>query len=120
MPGGRPTSYDPKYCQELIDFMAQGYSYEAFAGKIGVSSKTLYNWEKDHPEFLQAKSEAFDQSRLFWETAAIKGLWNDKDGPTLNNTAWVFNMKNRFGWRDKQEVEHQVQAINIDVEDDEL
>lgn len=84
--------------------MAQGYSFEAFAGKLGVSKVTLYSWAKENPEFLNAKDIAFERSRHFWEKKAIDHAVEYKDGPKLNNTAWVFNMKNRFGWRDK--IEH--------------
>lgn len=104
MAGGRPTKYKPEYCQKLIDIMSEGFSYEAAAAKIGVNKTTLYEWEKHFEEFSNAKEQAFEMNRVFWESAGIEGLWNEKDERQLNNTVWVFNMKNRFGWRDK--VEH--------------
>jgi hypothetical protein len=105
---GRPTSYDPKYCEMLIEHMATGMSFEAFAGLIEVSNKTLYSWAEANPDFLHAKEIAFEKSRLFWEKASVEHLINQYQGPTLNNTNWVFNMKNRFPkeWRDRQEIEH--------------
>lgn len=102
MSGGRPTKYDPLYCEALIEHMAKGLSYEAFAGSIKVAKQTLYDWEKAHPEFLDAKSIAIEQSRLFWEQAGVAGLINPYQGDTLNTSLWIFNMKNRFGWRDRQ------------------
>lgn len=103
MAGGRPTDYDEKYCEMLIEHMEQGLSFESFAGLIGCASSTLYNWEKDNPEFLEAKKIGFDRNRLFYERAGINMM---KDGQG-SATVWLFNMKNRFPkqWRDKQEVE---------------
>lgn len=108
---GRPTKYLPEYCEQLIQHMSEGYSFESFAGKIGVSKQTIYDWEKANKDFLDAKRRAFEVSRLFWEKQGIDGLFSesfeDKDAKTktsksINATVWLFNMKNRFGWRDKQ------------------
>jgi hypothetical protein len=109
--GGRPSDYDPIYCQMLIDHMSEGYSFESFAGKIGVCEKTLYNWEKEFSEFLHSKNIGKSKSRLVWEEKGITGLYNetikDGDGMTvtrsINATLWIFNMKNRFGWRNNDE-----------------
>jgi hypothetical protein len=102
---GRPTMYRPEYCQKLIDHMASGKSYETFGYKVGVNRSTVYKWEKKHPEFVDAKKAAFDASLDFWENAGIQGMFmGGKDNP-FNSTVWVFNMKNRFNWRDKVESE---------------
>ncbi|MCB0739208.1 MAG: hypothetical protein KDC92_16985 [Bacteroidetes bacterium] len=106
--GGRPTDYDPSYCERLIKHMESGLSYEAFAGELGVAKQTIYNWEKAHPEFLDAKRVGASKSQLFWEKAGVHGMFmGGKDNP-FNATVWVFNMKNRFGWRDRVEQTHSV------------
>ena len=118
MAGGRPTIYKPEFCELLIDHMVKGYSYESFAGLIGVSKQTIYDWEKANSEFLDAKKIGVEKSRLFWETQGIEGIYTtevftqDENGSTstkkaLNSSVWIFNMKNRFKdeWKDKQETE---------------
>lgn len=97
MPGGRPTKYNENRGQELIDAMETGLSFEASAAKMGVNVDTLKEWAKVHPEFSAAKREAFERNRLFWEQVSLNGL-NDRN---FNTTNWIFQMKNRFGWRDK-------------------
>lgn len=111
MAGGRPTDYEEKYCEMLIEHMEQGLSFESFAGFIGCASSTLYNWEKDNPEFLEAKKVGFDRNRLFYERAGVT-MMQDGQGSA---TVWLFNMKNRFPkqWRDKQEVESTNTNINL-------
>lgn len=105
---GRPTKYDPKYCQELIDFMGKGYSFECFGFHIGVAQSTVEDWVNAHEEFRGAKKQAFTASRMFWEKAAVDNLTHYKDGKQLNSTVWIFNMKNRFGWTDKKQVDVEV------------
>jgi len=115
---GRPTLYKPEYCKELLIHMQKGLSFEAFAGKIGVCRQTLYTWAEKHPEFIDAKKIATEMSRLFWEEAVIERL---HDAQGFNTTAWIFNMKNRFGWRDK--VEQEIKAtgtIKIETQDEHL
>lgn len=122
MPGGRPTKYDPKYCQELIEHMKEGYSYESFAGRLGVARSTLYEWEKHHPEFSDTKKTAIELSLYHWEKVGKEGMFmGGKDNP-FQASIWVFNMKNRFGWADRKEVDqvNREIVINIDSDDEEL
>jgi hypothetical protein len=104
MPAGRPTKYREEYCQRLKDLMAQGYSFEAFAGEIGVSYRVIYTWADKHPEFMRAKKEGEAISRRFWERLGIAGAAGKLPG--FNPATWIFNMKNRHKWRDR--VEHSV------------
>lgn len=98
---GRPTLYEPEYCQQLIDYMATGMSFESFAATLGVCRETLYDWKKRHPEFLHAHKVGIDRNLQFWESLGI----NMATGATKGNTvAWIFNIKNRHGWTDKNEV----------------
>jgi transposase-like protein len=97
--GGRPSKYLKKYCEELVEHMAQGLSVEAFAGRIGITKKTLYNWMDQHPEFLHAKLIGDQKSALWWEQAGRKGLFSGK----FSASTWIFNMKNRHGWLDRFE-----------------
>lgn len=110
---GRPTIYDPAYCEQLIEHMAEGLSFESFAGAIGVSKQTLYDWLEANPAFLDAKKEGFEQSRLTWEKI---GNNLAKTG-TGNAVAFIFNMKNRFreDWNDKQQIEHSGPAVKINI-----
>jgi hypothetical protein len=115
---GRPTSYKPEYCQLVIEHMSKGLSFESFAGVVGTCKQTIYNWTVKYPEFLDARNEADAKCRLFWEKSGIQGMFlgqHDK----FNATVWVFNMKNRFHWRDMQEIKQEVtgnQTINISQE----
>jgi transposase len=81
--------------------MSEGLSFQSFAGKIGVSFKTLYNWLDQHEEWIEAKDRGHAKALLFFEQEMIRGLWNPERGDKFNTTAWIFAMKNKFGWSDK-------------------
>lgn len=83
--------------------MAQGLSFEACCGELGVSKDTGYEWAKRYPEFAEAKALGESKGQRFWERKAIDNLElgaNDK----FNSTVFIFTMKNRFGWRDRKEI----------------
>lgn len=82
--------------------MGEGLSYEAFAGHLKVSRQTIYTWEKQYPDFSEAKSVAVEVGRLWWEKISIQYLINEYQEGTINATIWIFTMKNRFGWRDRR------------------
>ncbi len=100
-PGGRPSKYDPSFCEEAILYVGGGKSKEAFAGHLGVSKQTLYNWMKENKEFLDSIKVAEAMSQDFWEELGIIGTI---EGKNFNATTWIFNMKNRFAWKDKMEL----------------
>ena len=123
--GDGHSKYKPEFCEQLIEHMSKGYSYESFASKAKVYRTTLYDWENSHPEWCEAKEEAFLQCLLWWESQGIEGLWseteyNEKGKPTksksINSTLWIFNMKNRFKWRDKQPDEIDTQINNSNTQ----
>jgi transposase len=109
---GRPSDYKPEYCNQLINFMAEGYSFEAFAGYIGKHKDVLYNWAKKNPDFNDAKKIAFARCQYFWERKGMEGMQKGRD---FNATVWIFNMKNRFFWRDRTEVSTENEAFKIDI-----
>lgn len=117
-PVGRPTKYKPEYCQKLIKHMSKGLSFECFGATIGVARDAVYEWPKKHPEFAEAKAAALDASLLWWEEQGQKGMWVDKEGPVLNNTIWVFSMKNRHGWRDNRDMNVQQDVTINPIKED--
>lgn len=118
---GRPTLYQPKFCEMLIKHMSSGLSFESFAAVIDVDSDTLYKWSQEDGEqfkagFFEAKRIAFSKNLLWWEKEGIDGLWNTKKG-SFNSSNFIFQMKNRHKWRDKQpdeEVRTVVQPLIIE------
>ena len=106
MAGGRPTKYTDDLGEKLIQWMAQGYSLTAAAGKIGVSRQTVYAWAEEKPEFSNALNIARSQSASWWEDK-ITGIADGEVDPKAS-TAVIFALKNRVAdeWRDKQEHDH--------------
>jgi hypothetical protein len=101
---GRPTIYDPKFCQMLIDHMAQGFSFESFGALIMSHKQTLYEWAEKHSDFGDAKKVGTELSRLRWEREGINGHMMGKD---FNATSYIFQVKGRFRdeWGDHVKVE---------------
>ena len=100
---GRPSKYQPSYCDELIHHMAQGYTLTSFGGVIGVHRDTLYEWASKHERFSDALKIGRAKGQLVWEqTLRAQALTNSG-----NTGAIVFAMKNlyRDDWRDKVETE---------------
>jgi len=48
---GRPTLYRPEFCDQIIAAMGEGLSVDAAAAKVGISVRSLYYWQQEHPEF---------------------------------------------------------------------
>lgn len=112
---GRPTKYDADKASEIVALMAAGLSLTAAAADLNVHRDTLYEWEKQHPEFSDAIKLARGKRQSFLE----KRLLGAVDGPTV--TSSIFALKNAApdDWRDKQEVEaNQNITINVAKRDD--
>ena len=105
-PEGRPTKYDPKYCEMLINHYAQGGTFESFGGVIEVVKQTLYNWTEQHPEFLDAKRIGVQKHLNKMLNIAHEHMVHSFQGERLDHQTWKFMMKNIHGWKDRKETEH--------------
>jgi len=106
MPAGRPSLYDPMYCDMVVDHMQDGASITSFAAEIDVCRDTITEWCKVHEEFSLAVKRAKAKCAAWWEARGRDGAQNGA-APGAN-TLIIFGLKNMAGddWRDKQEVDH--------------
>lgn len=102
MPGGRPTKYEPRFCDEVVSIMKTGLSLTAFAGEIGVARSTINEWMGSFPEFSEACKKGQAARVRYLEQTLLDG----NAGPYV--TARIFALKNADPdeWRDKREVLH--------------
>jgi hypothetical protein len=101
LPMGRPSKYQPEYCEMLIKHMSEGLSFESFGGVVNCHDDTLRNWCELFPEFLDARKRGLQANKIFWERVGVDGAMGKIPG--FNATSWIFNMKNRFKWTDRLE-----------------
>jgi len=89
---GRPSSYDPKNCDEVLRLGAEGASIAQIAVHFNVDRQTVYDWGKKYPDFAAALRRAFDLSQSWWE------LYGRHAGiiPSFNATVWKKTMECRF------------------------
>lgn len=99
---GRPSKYDPAYCEQIIAAGSEGLSLTAFAGVIDVCRDTINEWTREHPEFSDAvKRHAAKRVEYLERT-----LLSSEQGPRV--TARIFALKNADpeNWKDKHDIEH--------------
>lgn len=51
---GRPTDYDPKFCESAAKLAAEGATDLEIADALNIHFATLYRWRHEHPEFREA------------------------------------------------------------------
>ena len=101
-----------KVFEKLLAHLRRGYSLESFAELSTVSIRKYINLFKE--EFVEEElDEAMRQGRLAWEDIGHK----QATGACLGNSrTWYYNMANRYGWRDKLDLqaEHKGQvAVSV-------
>jgi len=121
---GRPSKYNPKFCEDIIKYFdiephfetPVTYTYKdgttkeeiklmpsdlptlaGFAVKIGVDRDTIHQWSKDHKEF----SDAIKRAKECQENILVTNGLNDLYAQPFA----VFTAKNVIGWRDKTETD---------------
>jgi uncharacterized protein (DUF2249 family) len=99
-------------CDNWCDHLSKGLSKECFPD---CDPQTFKKYLSLYPDDFDTDKieEAERLGRTFWEKTGIDGLWNEttynengkpEASRSLNAAVWCFNMKNRYGWRDKQEL----------------
>ncbi len=107
--GGPPKKITKALGDELSIKLAcmykNGESNEEVVRKLGICKESFYKLVKLSPKFANSKKKGEALSQAWWNKLGREGSNGKRD---INAAVWIFNMKNRFGWRDKVDVEAKV------------
>jgi transposase-like protein len=95
-PVGRPSTYDPAYCEQVVELGRIGKSVEQIASRLNVSLRVLYDWRDKHEEFLHALELAKQHELSWWEEQAQAYMVENKESDRLNASLWSRSMAARF------------------------
>ena len=95
-PVGRPTLYDPAYCETVRELGRIGKSIEQICYQLNISIRTIYLWKDTHEEFMQALEDAKTFEQAWWEEQAAAYMVENKESDRLNATLWSRSMAARF------------------------
>jgi transposase-like protein len=126
---GRKTKFSSEVVEISKKLAKEGCTDEEIAERLGIGIRTLYDWKKKYPQFMQALKENKDYFDSRVEDALLKRALGyeyeeteiiaTKDGKTSkvkktkkvippDTTAIIFWLKNRQPgkWRNKLEIQH--------------
>ena len=119
------SSYRSKYSEEIIAYFDQILSdrnkegrlknlpsYVGFARKIGVTVRTIENWKKKFAKFNEACEEC---DAMLKETLICEGALYRAHASFVK-----FVLSSRYGMREKVEITHDDEVINVPKEVEEL
>lgn len=107
-PVGRPSKYDPSFCERVIELGKLGKSIEQIACELGLSTRVMFKWRDEHEEFMHALSEAKEHEQSWWENIAQSYMIEDKDAPKLNASIWSRSMAARFPKKYRESVKQEI------------
>ena len=93
---GRPTGYDPSYCEKVIEWGKQGKSLLWMASELEVARSTFQFWAAAHPDFLVALQRAKEAWQLVEQQKGLDHLIIKPDGDRLDTTLYKFFMASWF------------------------
>ncbi len=126
MAGGRPTKYEQRFCDDLVNYFdtepyrqledMNGKEYlmpnhfptlAGWCAKNRISRQTMHEWVKVHDEFSDAYKIAKEMQEHILINGGISGAFA---------TAFsVFTAKNAIGWRDKPADEETADPKPIEI-----
>lgn len=106
--GGAPPKYKKEYCELVRDLGKDGKSITQIAVFIGVVKQTVYNWEKEYPEFLDALTRARENAQAWYEDIGQRGLIMGKD---FNASTWAKQVSCRFPKDYTEKIKHDGEII---------
>ena len=109
--------YDDAIAEKLPAMFENGESVVEVCVQLGINRDTFYDWCKKHKKFNKAYEQGKLLSQAWWEKLGRAGSLGTQK---INPATWIFNMKNRFKWSDRTEVEsnNNVTVANVNFIDD--
>ena len=87
--GGRPSKYRPDTVAAIIAAVEGGATYRHAAASVGVSERTLHDWQVRHPQFSQALKTAEASACM----AAIGTIRRAAEAGTWQAAAWYLERR---------------------------
>lgn len=88
----------------LPDRFVNGESVIEVCADLGIGRATFYRWLQDYPYFAEQYELGKTFSEAWWVRQGRKTCQGDGD-VKVSEKIWYSNMKNRFGWRDRTDME---------------
>lgn len=94
-PIGRPSKYDPAYCEVVIELGKLGKSDSQMAAALNVDRASIYRWRDEHSEFRACLSRAQTFAHAVWDGMGFDGA-TGAYGRDFNALAWKVSVQSRF------------------------
>lgn len=112
--GSESAKYHGKEtCKRYVELAAKAKTDIQIAAELGVTVRTLENWEKRYPAFAQARDEGRTKCEAKYVDIALAQATGRNQG-SFQALRWI--MMNKFGWRDKVENDVTLAGVKIEVE----
>lgn len=133
--GGRPTKYKEEYNEQVRKLCLLGATDERIGNFFEVDEATVNRWKIEYPEFRESIREGKETA----DANVADALYNralgyshkqdhisnfqgeititptTKHYPPDTGAAFIW-LKNRGGWKDKQEVEHSGEVVTFNMD----
>ena len=107
-PVGRPSNYDPAFCEQVIELGSKGKSIEQIGAILGIGTRTLFTWRDTHEDFQHALELAKELEQAWWEDMAQSYMVEEKESAKLNTGLWSRSMAARFPKKYRESVKQEI------------
>lgn len=118
-PMGRPTIYDPAFCEKIKAWGKLGKSRAWMCSQLEIGRTTMQRWEHEHEEFRLALTVSEAHAQAYWEDLGQDNISTRE----FQANVWSRSMAARFpkDWREKSAVvggDEDDRPVQIDVSAD--
>src|SRR5678816_661376 len=91
-------------CETMLNLFNGGATVAEVCAELGIARDTFYCWCNEHKDFSDAYKKGRELAERWWTKIGQAGMLGKLEQP-INSAMWIFNMKARFKWQDRHEVE---------------